>query len=521
MQQIFHIFRKDLRHFWPEVVACLIATIDFARVYPAQWMPDDGLHLSLGSVAFPALSMTTLSGILTALVPITWFVLIVRVVQDEALVGTKLYWVTRPYELRKLFAAKVLFIALFAAVPFAAAQLVIFLEAGFNPFDYGLRLLLMVLLSLAAFALPMISLATITRSFLQASVALLAICAIVVAMAFLISDGPLSSHISTPYSDNIGFPFFVLICGGVVISQYVTRKVWRARVLALSMIPVFLLLGSNPFEVAMIESRYYPDAPGSIPLHLSIPPVTPETRADRKPVVTDGDNAKQVTLSIPLEIASVPAGSIVTPNDAKLRIVAADGSSWTSSWHSVYNHDYRPGTAHGAISVQVDRAFLDRVRSRPVRLELTLALTHTMAAASFSTDVPVVGDIQAPAFGLCSLIQDATEQSSPLRCRFPLGAPHTTVVTALFTGKPCPREPTEVKLFPMTAAYGELHPDPTDAWLVPVRDAELNFSDSAGTDSGSRYNGYLCPGTAVTFTRYDVARRARYTVVAQDMMLPR
>jgi hypothetical protein len=45
MNQILHIFKKDTRHFWPEILTSLAITAAFALVYPMRW------HLFIGGDA--------------------------------------------------------------------------------------------------------------------------------------------------------------------------------------------------------------------------------------------------------------------------------------------------------------------------------------------------------------------------------------------------------------------------------------------------------------------------------------
>ena len=103
MSQILHIFRKDVRHHWPEILLSLALLIAFAFEQPRTWtgQPIENRFLSF------------LLGFLPALMVLSWGFLIVRVVQGETLVGDRQFWVTRPYEWPKLLLAKLLFVFLF------------------------------------------------------------------------------------------------------------------------------------------------------------------------------------------------------------------------------------------------------------------------------------------------------------------------------------------------------------------------------------------------------------------------
>src|SRR5205814_2563869 len=76
------------------------------------------------------------AGCLVVLVPISWWLLIARLVHGERLVGNTQFWLTRPYEWPKFLAAKLLFLAAFLYLPFFIAQCVLLAEGGFNPTSY-------------------------------------------------------------------------------------------------------------------------------------------------------------------------------------------------------------------------------------------------------------------------------------------------------------------------------------------------------------------------------------------------
>jgi hypothetical protein len=110
MKQIVHIFRKDLRHHWPEVLVSLALLIAFTWDEPSQWLPDREIMEASRLHSF-------VYGSLLVLLVLSWGLLIVRVIQSERLAGDRQYWITRPVEWKKLLAAKLLFIAVFADAP--------------------------------------------------------------------------------------------------------------------------------------------------------------------------------------------------------------------------------------------------------------------------------------------------------------------------------------------------------------------------------------------------------------------
>ena len=519
INQVLHIFRKDLRHFWPEALLTVLVTGAFAWVYPAQWLPVTAVPLSLLGVPFTSVSRETLSGIVTALVPISWFIQITRLVQDECLVGERPYWYTRPYEWRKLLAAKALFLALFLVLPLAIAQAVLLHLGGFSVARHLPGLAYLLLLNVGAFVLPLLCLATITRNFLRAALTLIVLCLIVIGLAVLWGD-----HLDTvalPISDRLSLPLFCVVGILCVVSQYATRKTWLARSLLVAVSVTLVLTTGNPAAGSLVD-HYYPSPAASIPVHLALPPAGPGATADHLPAITAGDDTKHLSLHLPLAIADVPYGFWIIPDNLRIRIVAADGSQWTSPWVKTYNHVYRQGTEEGALSFTIDKAFLTRARTHPVKLIVSLSLTQWEAGMPVRYALPATGDLILPGFGRCNTSAAEPNDQAALRCRYPLHTPNRTLLTADVTQQRCPETLTApLERFQESADAGERSPDPADIGLTSVWDTTLKLAYQNKTDSTASAPAHLCPGATVSLTPYSVVRRAVYTFSQADVPLPR
>jgi hypothetical protein len=88
MSQILHIFKKDARHLWPEILISLALTAAFVHV-------SFGGRSNFSRGDSPYLPIVV--ALLSALVPVGWWVLSVRLIHDESLVGESQFWITRPY----------------------------------------------------------------------------------------------------------------------------------------------------------------------------------------------------------------------------------------------------------------------------------------------------------------------------------------------------------------------------------------------------------------------------------------
>ncbi len=94
MRQIWHIFKKDIRRFWPQALASWILLVWF--VFEDRWRVD--AHPS------PA------EGWLNLLLPLAWAFLAGIVVIEDPHVGDRQFWLALPCRWRSLLAAKALFV---------------------------------------------------------------------------------------------------------------------------------------------------------------------------------------------------------------------------------------------------------------------------------------------------------------------------------------------------------------------------------------------------------------------------
>jgi hypothetical protein len=162
MRQTLHIVGKDMRQLWGEIALVWVSTVLFAVIGLLRATPHK-LDLQL---AWP-LSM--------ALLLIAWWLLITRLVHAETLVGTRPFWMTRPYSWRSLLAAKALFIIAFINIPWFVAQVAIVRRYGF-PFAGALPgLMLKQAMIAVAFLLPSAVLAALTTGLVQVLLALVGV----------------------------------------------------------------------------------------------------------------------------------------------------------------------------------------------------------------------------------------------------------------------------------------------------------------------------------------------------------
>ena len=153
--QSLHIFRKDLLHLWPETLVVVLLFVAFAWTASSAW-----LHTQA------AIASTLLGGFLKIfLMPVSWLVVITRLIQDESLVGDRQFWTSRPYHWAKLLAAKLLYLFVFLYVPFFLMQVFLLKHAGLYPTLALPALLKNLLLLTVIIVIPLAAIAAVTSTF--------------------------------------------------------------------------------------------------------------------------------------------------------------------------------------------------------------------------------------------------------------------------------------------------------------------------------------------------------------------
>ncbi len=517
MKQIIHIFAKDSRHFWPEIVVSLAAMAAFTWTYPHHWTRNNlgsGLYLST------SIDWDLSASVLTLLVPVSWWLLITRVVHAESLVGDRQFWLTRPYEWRKLLGAKLLFLLVYLYVPLVILKLVLLVQAGFHPLSYMPGLLFSLLLVTALLVMPLLAVATVTSNF--ARMALTAVGIILCLVAILVLSAVRGTSVSIPYNDRFSIPLTMCVCVAAITLQYAARRLWLSRLLLIGFPVLTLALGLVSPGQAMME-RDYPSiaAKQGAPIQFAL-----LEDSIHQVMVSAARNEKEVAVSVPLEASGVADGYMLMPNHVRVSIEAANGTRWTSPWQEMYNARYLPGPQESSVNFEVRRSIFESVRGMPIILHLTFAFTQLRAGRS--RRVPVrASDFPVPGFGICApqLDWNGSQQIIGVACRSPLRQPRLTYVEALWSDDPCGSTATEPNSGVQGTGWtGNLDDDPAEFGISSVWTTGLELSNSmrdTGEKTRPQKPRYLCPGTPLTFTQYDPVRQIQSDNTIQDFHFPR
>ncbi len=524
MKQTLHIFAKDARRFWPEIVISIAITAAFARIYPNQWLTP-GLYAVSGWGGFAGpQGLQLLATVLAVLVPVSWLLLIARVIQGESLVGDRQFWVTRPYEWKQLLAAKMVFLLVFLYLPFVSAQLALLAEAGFHPFSYIPGLLFNLLLVTGVLVTPLFAIATVTSTFAHGIVAVIGVLLGFVCfgiLSTLLAGLGFGVRVSTPNSDYFSIPILLCVCGAAIAVQYASRRLWLSRLL---LIGLFLAFGAEtlaPSDGGAVDRAYAAKA-GSQESPVRI---TLFQDATHQVTGIPADRDKHVQINLPVQISGVADGSMMMPNDVRVSIDAPNGIHWTSPWQAIYNYHYLPGPQESNVAFDIDRSVYEKVKSTPVQLQLTLALTQTQAGEA--TQIPLLAtDFSVPGFGLCSPERwpDATLNITGISCRSAFRQPHLTYVETLWSNLPCSGAKTEPNTGVHGAAWaGDFDNAPAQFSIASVWSVLVSLSNSfqyTGERDRPEKPRYLCPGTPITFTRYSPVKRLQTEVVIPNFQMP-
>lgn len=524
MSQILHIFLKDARRFWGEIFLSVAITAIFAWFYPNTWLGPDQVHHAMGNHAAVNYELQAFGELLIVLVPITWWLLIARVVHAETLVGDRQFWLTRPYEWPKLLAAKFLFLLAFLDLPIFIAQCALLAEAGFNPFSFIPGLLYNLMLLSVVIVLPIFALSTVTSNFARMTLTILGVFLGVVFLGFVVTHLTRSHHTAVP-NDSLASAlsaFFsglaFVVCAVVILLQYAQRRVWLARTMLYG-IPALLLLAS-PLTSGIethhprIDQNYPVNA--NTPFQLDYHPLMP----GQFPAFETYPDTGEVVVRVPLEATGVASGTVLVPDAVKLEVEAPDGTHWTSEWEGTAMPKFFADTRDGDAEIPMPHAIYQQLKTMPLTLHLSVAMTVAKTASVTQIDLPD-DDFSVPGFGVCT--PDSMfllHRSTNLTCRSALREPPLTYIGVVWSDNRCDAQPPTPEPGVQGAAWiGSLDRAPADLNISSVHQVVF-FLTNNFRDQHSEYQRYLCPGSPVTFTQYQRTGRNQTCITIHDFKLP-
>ena len=386
MSRVLTIFRKDVRHLWPQVLM-------FFAIAALAVVTDPALRM--GNHRFEYLA--------PILEPVACWVLIVAVIHEERLIGHEQYWLTRPYTWKNLVAAKALFLAVFVSLPLFVCQCIILVATGLEPLQWLSALLWRQVFFAIFMILPAVAFAAVTANLAQV------LLCVVVSFPFLAASSNLT------YASDWGGLAWIRTCatalvvlGGVaavVTLQYTRRRTGLARVVVAATLALAVAVASAPrwgpaFAVQRLFARQTVSAAA---ISLSIDASAIGTHPAESPGGASFPDNK-TRLDIPLRVAGLPPGMRIGADWVSVTM-ETPGAVWHSGW--LASRIFR-GTSDGTAWIRfgVDRDFYDRWKDTPVRLSATADLTIYQHVRD--VEVCPANPATSPGFGGCEPVGDAS-----------------------------------------------------------------------------------------------------------------
>jgi len=489
--QILHIFKNDVRHFWREIVLMIAVVVAYGWHTSTRSQGPGFIAIDIG-FSFP-------SEILSLLVPVSFIFLIVRAAHAECPVGDRQFWVTRPYDWRQLLAAKLLFVATFVNLPLLVLQVFLLWHGGFWPPRY-LWGLLALQLSWSLFVfLPVGMLAVVTASIGQFVLAVLAVLLYFIAFSTLISEIPgigVAGSDVIPERTTLILVYAAIVA--IILRQYARRRTaWSRIVLVGAGVAVPVLFAVTPYRTLIAHVYPVPGPDKPLPVHLAFDPA--------KPASLKGGyfEKNKVHIKLPLLVSGVAEGSKVTEGGILVRIEAPGGPRWESGWSGGYGEllAHRPRDSE---TVTLEKDFFERVKSVPVNVHLTYALTPARAQQVVHI-VAGPAPFTLPGDGQCLFSPLARNQ--PV-CFFPPAKTERMLLSAKTEEITCKPGENAKPLPAGTVAYGWVW-EVGSFGLNPVSAVELALSDFGDLDVRNSRES-VCPGTPLTiYTAWQEGPRYR------------
>jgi hypothetical protein len=465
----FVILKKDLRRLWWE------ASVGLLVIAAVTWF--DSLRYDF--VPGPTEAM------LNFLAPAVWAYLIAMLIHEEALVGDRQFWLTRPYPRVSLLAAKLIGAFLLIHVPAFLSDCMILWSHSFPPLHYLPQLTWKQAMIAGVLTCPALAIAAVTKNLPQ-----FAFAGALTALAGALLMGSVEPF-SAPWLRTDNFrrivPMAVIGTGAAIVlaTQYRSRRTALARTAGIATAAtaalLFLLLPTRePPAPATSRER------GSIAVNIA---------ADRSaPHVDRPGPVRQIY--VPVRIDGAPDGS-VRFQQIRFQIRTATGETWTMERMSTEPALFAQISREYQIISMPHDLFARAIRE-PVTIEATLAAI--VMAGAVTTIAPHSPPTNIPGLGRC---MSGLADPSLLRvlCESPEAPPRATVVLRrgietlgrqqmLGDSAPYVRYPLSPWLSPLHRRQTFFHireyisPEPGNQWLVPagaIEGAELALTHTTET----------------------------------------
>lgn len=404
MNQILHIFRKDVRRLWPliAILFILIAVHAVLDVLNLPFIVEDSRVLLLSQIS-------------KLLLPICIWLLIAVTVFQEALPNDQEFWLTRPYHRWNLFAAKVLFFVIFINFPLFISDCYILGIQGFPVLSSLPDLFLRQIQVTILFVLPHLMIATVTSGVGQFVLGWIVLILAVVLQ--LVAITVVAKHDSAVSMQAIPFPppfALAIVFLAVLRWQYFKRETTKSRAAILS---CALFAFPLSFIFPSFKEATPPEGKSDIRVEYDL-------KVGRSPISDRAvPSPTQAVIRIPMKVEGLPPKTLFRGQGSFS--IDANGKSWPEQRMKVYATVPREYGVYWE-EFRIPVSTLSTLKE-PVNIHSTLnfeVLTNEVKFTA-SVDEPLV---IAPGIGRC--FSSREESSVHLACRAGLGNIGETEIAA-------------------------------------------------------------------------------------------
>ena len=469
MRQSFCILRKDFGRLWIETVISMVALGLLTRT---EWqLSTAARNPRWYSQVLPVVAVF-----------LSWWFLVVRLIQGEALVGERRFWVTRPYIWYKLLAAKALFIVAFVALPLVLSQMaLVVLARGPLLANIG-GVILGTGGAMLAGILPVAACAVMTRDLPRWLMCAVLLILLLIGMVWLDTVTP-DSHVSTGWdsAENVQAVVFAgLALSGIVLRYARRHSRWGG---------VAIVAGFVALPVAQVAVPYRAIIAARFPMLEENQLLFRARYVPKAGPITDGGVGadRRIRVCVPMQIVATREDPLLTLNGVMLSADLPDGKRYESEWQPAY-HSPLTGGEPFVVDLEIDRSVVERAKETAVPARLSVAVSEMEDRGR--QRIVARRAFEAPGVGSCWI----DGFSGVLECRSTNGGPLMVMVTVRESEWTC--EPDSNA---RDRVIRSLNSNSGDGPLSPLILRSFDV-------------GRVCPGTPLQFSTPVVVRRFRFEV---------
>jgi hypothetical protein len=423
---IRHILKKDFRLLW--LFAAALVVVQFGLVF---------VDFQLGHFNRDDEALRSLLLLLEIAVYFGGGCMIAVLVHQDALVGARQDWLSRPIRRRDLIAAKLIFVLITIQAPMLLAELGEGLADGFSFSHSLLPALSQNLWFLVAFTLPVFALISLTRSMTQAIATSLCLFLVVLCWDVLLKGwtgnplGPTGSSAIEWVPDLVRLLIYLLASVAILCMQYFRRKTAASRIVLGAAVALCLVTQTMPWRYAFHWEQAVSKAPASadqIALQFDSSlgrfrlPVSADAQSNLHDVAYSS-SSDATKLYLPLEVTGLPADSILKIDRAFVYTVNSDSSRRIVLSNADNSDDLEvldDGTRRNGAQtlyepVQMRPGVYRRMNNAPVSLVIDYSITLLNLASVH--ELPAIGgDMHSPDAGWCQTCVNDNQTEIEARC---------------------------------------------------------------------------------------------------------